>query len=170
MRQLFIFLIFFIAFIFQISVLPHFLIFEFSPNILLVVAILFAFFDMDYWELMISSFVVGLLASMYSGIPFGIILLSFVLTIVFINFLAYNFLGRASLPVVAIGTAIGSGIYCFVYFVLFRMYKFFELSEISGPNTEQFVRFILFSVALNSLAVVVLYSPLKKFFNIVDRR
>lgn len=164
---LFLSLLFFL-FIAQIGVLPHFLVLGLSPNIMLVSAFIFAFFTMDYRELMIFSFLAGFLLDVYSGVPFGIVLLSFILSVVLVDFLAYNFLGRDNVFVVCVGAAFGSVSYFIIYFNILKLYEFFKVFPETGLGVAQFSKIAIFSVILNILGVVILYFPLKKFIKFTD--
>lgn len=168
MRFLLFLLFLLFLFVAQISVLPHFLILGFSFSVMLISAFIFAFLVVDYKELMIFSFSSGFLLDVYSGIPFGIILLSFVLSVILVNFLAYNFLGRENIFVVCIGSAIGFLAYYLIYFSISGLYDLFNFSPEIGTGVALFSRAAIFSIILNTLWVAVLYVPLKKFISFAD--
>ena len=108
------------------------------------------------------------LLDIYSGIPFGIILLSFVLSVILVNFLAYNFLGRENILVVCVGAAIGFLVYCFIYFSISGLYDFLEFSPEIGMGAALFLKAAIFSIILNTLGAAILYIPLKKIISFAD--
>lgn len=167
--RFFLFLLFFVfLFIVQIGALPHFSVLGFSLNILLVSAFIFAFFVTNYQELMAYSFMAGFLLDIYSGIPFGIVLLSFVLSVVLVDFLAYNFLGRENIFVICAGAMAGFLAYFLIYFSILRLYGFFKISPDMAVSAMLFSKTAVFSIILNILCVAVLYAPLKRFMRFAD--
>lgn len=155
----------------QISVLPHFSIMGVVPNLLFLVSIFFIFYVSDYWELITFSFMAGFFVDVYSGIPFGIILVSFILAIALVYFLAYNFFGRASFLTVSIGLAVGLALYSLSYFILFRLYEVLKFSsaDFAGINYIPYLKSVALSIILNIIFLFILYQPLKKFVSALDK-
>lgn len=163
------FLLFIIfLFVIQMGALPHFSVFGLSIDILLLSAFIFAFFVTDYRDLMTYSFAAGFLLDVYSGVPFGIVLLSFVLSVIFVNFLAYNFLGRENIIVVCTGAAIGSLAYFLIYFIILKSYGLFKIYPEITVGVILFSKAAIFSIILNTLSAAVLYVPFKKFIMFTD--
>lgn len=168
MRFILFILLFAFLFVVQMGVLPHFLVFGFSLNILLVSAFVFAFLMTIYRDLIIYAFISGFLLDVYSGVPFGIVLLSFVLSVITVNFLAYNFFGRENIFVVCIGAAVGSLAYFLIYFGIMKAYGLFKFSPELAVGALLFSKAAFFSIILNTAGTVILYAPLKKFMKFTD--
>lgn len=163
----------FCLFILQISVLPFFLVFGVLPNLLLVASIFFIFYPsgrgLDYLELMAFSFASGFFIDTYSGMPFGVVSLSFIFTVVVVHFLAYNFLEKANFFMVCIGALIGSVAYSIISFGILRLYTVFNLITDSGFDYSEFFKVMLIFSVLNTGAVIVLHIPFKKFAIFIDK-
>lgn len=168
MKLLFSYVLLFIAAIIQISVLPHIPILNVA-NILLVLAILFAFYFSDYRHIAIFAFFSGFVADIYSASPFGVVLLSFVFAIFLIDFLAKNFFGKADLLVIIAGAAVGSILYSGFYFGFLKIYEILKIA----PHFNYIVAFspkiIALSIVSNIIMIAVFYLPMKKFVYSVVR-
>lgn len=155
----------------QISALPHFSIMGAVPNLLFLVSVFFIFYVLDYWELMVFSFMAGFLIDVYSGIPFGIILISFILAIASVHFLAYNFFGRVSFLIINISLAIGLALYFLLYFILVRLYGVLKFSSVDffGIDYILYLKSAAMTIILSSIFLFVFYFLLKKFTRILDK-
>ena len=173
MKFFFFSLLLFFLFILQISVLPFLLIFGVLPNLLLVASIFFIFYPLgrglDYRELMAFSFASGFLIDTYSGMPFGVVMLSFILTVALVHFLAYNFLEKANFFMVCIGVLIGSIAYSIISFGILRLYIAFNLIFDLGFDYSVFFKVMLIFSVLNIGAVMVMHIPFKKFVIFTDK-
>lgn len=162
------FLLFFV-FIFQISFLPAFLIFWAVPNILFILLIFLSFSRFDFRELMVLAFFAGVLLSIYSGSVFGAILLATLASISLINFLAYNFFGKANFFVFCAGVAVGSVFYEIFYFGISKSYELLNISSMPVFNFNLFVKISAISVASNVLFAAISYLPLKKIGSLIEK-
>lgn len=157
----------FFVFVFQISFLPAFSTSWAVPNALFVLLIFLSFSRFDFRELMILTFFVGVLSSIYSGSVFGAVLLAILISIFLINFLAYNFFGKANFFVFCSGVAIGSIFYEFFYFIILKLYELFKISSMPIFDFNLFIKIFAISVVSNVLLATVIYLPLKKIGNLI---
>lgn len=173
MRFLSFSLLLFCSFILQISVLPFFSIFGILPNLLLVLLFFFISYSSDgglnYLELMIFSFASGFLSDIYSGMPFGVIALSFILTVAVVNFLAHNFLEKDNFIIACVGTLIGSVVYSVIYFGIFKLYMTFNLVSDLGFNHLIFFKTMPVFYVLNVVVAMAAYMPLRRFIIFTDK-
>lgn len=164
MKPLFFTILLFIGTVMQISVLPHIPILDVA-NILLVSAVFFAFYFPDYGHIAIFAFFSGFVADIYSASPFGVVLLSFALTIFLIDFLAKNFFGKTDLFIIIAGMAVGSILYSGFYFGFFKIYEILQIA--SHPNfiVAFSPKVIAVSIVSNIIIMAAFYFPMKKIIN-----
>lgn len=169
MRFFLFFLLLFFFFIVQISALPNILPARFMPDILLIVLIFLAFYQLEYKSLMALAFIFGLIADIYSGISFGIIVLSFIPAIFLIDLLVNNFFNKADFFVVLSGIAAGSVLYSAFYFGLLKAYELFNIALRSDVGFWTILETALFFTLSNVSAAAILYLPLKKLAGFIDK-
>lgn len=119
--------LFLILFVAQISILPFFSFYGSTPNILFVLCAFLAFYLSSYKDLMVFSFISALLLDVYSGQPFGVSLISFLISIATLHFVSKNILGRDNFMIVFLGTIIATTIYLVCYLLIFKTLSTFEV-------------------------------------------
>lgn len=169
MRFFLLFLLLLFFFIVQISILPNILPARLMPNILLIALAIFAFYQLEYKNLMTLTFLFGLIADIYSGIPFGAIILSFIFTIFWIDLLVNNFFNKADFLVVSLGIAAGSALYMIFYFGFLKIYELLNVSLRFDLGYKIVLETTLFFISSNVIIAAILYLPLKKLIGFVNK-
>lgn len=164
MRLLFFVALLFTSVIMQISVLPHIPILNVA-NILLVLAVFFAFYFPDYRHIAIFAFFSGFIADIYSASPFGVVLLSFISVMFLIDFLAKNFFGKADLFIIIAGMVVGSILYFGFYFGFLKIYEILQIASHSNFIVAFSPKTVAISIVSNILIIAAFYFPMKKNIN-----
>lgn len=169
MRFFLLFVPLFLFFIAQISIFPNILPAWLMPNILLVALIIFAFYQLEYKNLITLAFLSGSIVDIYSGIPFGVITLSFILTIFCIDLLVNNFFNKADFLVISLGVIAGSILYMGFYFGFLKTYELLNVSLRLNSGYRIMLETVLLFIFSNAVATVILYLPFKKLISFVNK-
>ncbi len=158
-------------FIVQISVLPYFYFYGSSANVLFVAAVFFAFYMFDFRDLMIFSFVSAMLVDFYSGYPFGVLLVSFLVAIATTHFMARNIFGKANFAIATFGTAIASVVYFVLSMSGLKIIDIWDVeSDVLLHVDKSFIVAALITIVLNLLLAVILHFPLKKYLYSLEKK
>lgn len=161
-------ILFLILFVVQISILPFFSFYGSTPNILFVLCAFLVFYLSSYKDLMFFSFVSALLLDIYSGQSFGVLLISFLVSIAILHFVSKNILGRANFMIVFLGTSIATAIYLVCYLLLLKTLSTFEIIGNIDLGIS-FLRGAIATVILNFLLAMILFPIFKKFLVILNK-
>lgn len=159
MRILFLSLLSSLLFILQISVFSRFSLYGAAPDLLLIASIFFALYFLNRRILAIFVFLSSFLLDMYSGAPDGAVLISFIISIAVIYFLAHNFFHQGDFLIFCFIVALGSILHYLIYLAILDFYG------ASGG----FLAFkaLTASIFLNVVFAILFYVPLKKFLNFI---
>lgn len=160
MPVLFLSLLFFLLFVLQVAVFSRFSLYGAAPDLLQIASIFFALYFLDRRILAIFVFLSGFLLDMYSGAPGGAVLISFIINISVIYFLAHNFFHQGNFLIFCFIVALGSILHYLIYFIVLDFYG------ASGG----FLAFktLMASMFLNVVFAILLYVPFKKFLNFIE--
>lgn len=172
MRFLLFFLLLFVLIVLQISVFPHFQLRGVFPNIVLAVVIFLAYYQqvgkINYWELMAFSFVSGVLLDAYSGLPFGIILISFIVIVASVNFVVDVFSDSTHSLIIGLAIFFGSAGYFFINLGIIKLYEIFKIMPVIDTDVATMLKAAVFYGILNIFVSVIIYLPIDKFLAIID--
>lgn len=172
MRFLLFFLLLFVLIVLQISVFPHFQLQGVLPNIVLVAVIFLAYYQqagkINYWELMAFSFASGVLLDAYSGLPFGIILISFIAIVASVNFVVDVFSDSAHSLIMGLAIFFGSAGHFFINLGIIKLYEIFKIMPVIDTDVATMLKTAVFYGILNIFVSVIIYLPIDKFLAIID--
>jgi len=141
--------------IFQTTLIPFVAVFGVTPNLVLVlilILIIWKRFENVWWMILLTSLFLDLL----SGLPFGLISLSLIITAYLIDQFNRNIFSEIKLWI--IGSLIASG--SFIYLIsLFSLSNFFQIDFVFG------LKYLLIEILYNLLIGSILYYVgVKKIF------
>jgi rod shape-determining protein MreD len=160
MRYLLIFIIILLV-LFQSSVADDLVVKSAVPNFLLSFLIAFSLLK-NFRESIACAFFGGILLDLIVGWPFGLITLSFILTVGLANFLISNFLQTENLAVIA-GFSFAVVLFYFLLNgILLKSANFLKLTELSPDLFYNFIHLGLPSAVYNIFLIVLFYLGIKK--------
>ncbi len=155
MKSTLILIILLLSVIFQTTLIPFVAVFGVTPNLVLVlilILIIWKRFENVWWMILLTSLFLDLL----SGLPFGLISLSLIITAYLIDQFNRNIFSEIKLWI--IGSLIASG--SFIYLIsLFSLSNFFQIDFVFG------LKYLLIEILYNLLIGSILYYVgVKKIF------
>ena len=155
MKSTLILIILLLSVIFQTTLIPFVAVFGVTPNLVLVlilILIIWKRFENVWWMILLTSLFLDLL----SGLPFGLISLSLIITTYLIDQFNRNIFSEIKLWI--IGSLIASG--SFIYLIsLFSLSNFFQIDFVFG------LKYLLIEILYNLLIGSILYYVgVKKIF------
>ena len=131
-------------------------------NPVLVFLVLFSIFG-EIKELTILSVIAGLIFDFYSGLPDGIFVLTFVITVFLIRFLLTTLLAReANRLIIVLSVAFGSVAFFLFPFLFNWLLKFMNLSN--GFDQTSIAKNLMLSVIYNTIIII----PVYFYYKLVD--
>lgn len=140
--------------IMQITIVPFLGIGQIVPNVVLVLSLFWVVFKKfeNTWRWIV---VIGLLFDLFSGLPFGVIIISLLLAVYLIDLLNINFFAVKKIWIIILLTLLGTIIYNISVFLLAR---FFRVEIVFN------FRYLLSEIIYNSVIAIILYYVFKKIF------
>lgn len=117
---------------------------------------------------MLFSFISALSIDLYSGQPFGVGIVSFLISVAIAHFMSKNILGKANFMIVFLGTITASAVYSFCYFAIVKILGLFEVIGSSNIGISFLWGFII-TIISNLLLAVILYMPFKRILRMLER-
>jgi len=150
--------------IFQLSIASYFAIRSITPNFLLSFLIALAFLK-NFKESVIYAFFGGLFLDLIIGWPFGLIIISFILTIALVNFVISNFLVTSNLLII-IGVGFAAVLfYFFSIEILLKTANLMNLTDLSSDFFYNFLHLGFPSALYNTFLIVLFYLGIKRIEN-----
>lgn len=160
------FLIIIVAVILQASFLPHFRIYHVIPNLFLLVVVSWVLLH-EYRRAYLWGFFGGLLLDLNSEMFYGISSLSLLLLVFALFFTIKNFINADNLTSKILVVFLSTLIYKASFIFLLLLAHFFNLYESLNFLSKNIIYFLIVEMALNTLAIFLIYPFIKKFHNFV---
>jgi hypothetical protein len=146
----------------MIKALPY----PFNSLNLVIISLAFVLLFTDWSSALWWSFGVGLMLDLYSFAPFGLNLLSLVITLLVTNFLLINFLTNRSLYSIVILNGVAYLVYEIIIHSLYLSLAFWVGNQLPIVFDFNFFSGQLFGLLLNLISALILFY----FLNFVSRR
>ena len=162
MRNFLFFTILALVAFFQTSLAQKMGVFSVLPNLPLVSLFLLIFFLEDYKKVVFSALFLGLLFDFFSGLPFGVFTLTFVLLALVVDMMLNVFISRENIFIFFTIVGLGTLAYYFLNIIFINTFNFFGVGGLNIVLTPVFFKDIFLEVLYN-LILAFLVFPLGKF-------
>jgi len=162
MKNIIFFLVLVLAIFLQVSLFQKIGILGVIPNLPLVLVFLISFFSKDYKKTILSAFFLGILFDIFSGMPFGIFTIIFVLLALVVSVLISTLVSHEKTSMFFVVVFLGTFLYYILAFVFINIFHLLGLTDLSLALGSKLFESAFFESLFNLILAVLLF-PTRRF-------